>query len=109
MGLDEAGSTDKGLFGLEALSVAFWGRVKEVGWRVPEADLATSYTARFRSGQVAGVGTAPESHGRGVNGFFWVAVGGDIVEQAVSRGEVVLGGLGLKEGKLADSSEDRKV
>jgi hypothetical protein len=35
MGLDEAGSTDEGLFGLEALSVAFWGGGKEVGWRVP--------------------------------------------------------------------------
>jgi hypothetical protein len=35
MGLDEAGSTDEGLFGLEALSAAFWGWVKEVGWWVP--------------------------------------------------------------------------
>ncbi len=69
MGLDEAGSTDKGLFGLEALSAAFWGWIKEVGWRVPEADRAASYTAQFRLGQVAGVGTAPEGHGRGVDGF----------------------------------------
>ena len=38
-----------------------------------------------------------------------VAVGGDIVEKAVSRGEVVLSGVGLMGGKLADSSEDRKV
>jgi hypothetical protein len=35
MGLNEAGSTDEGLFGLEALSATFWGWVKEVGWRVP--------------------------------------------------------------------------
>jgi hypothetical protein len=35
MGLDEVGSTDEGLFGLEALSAAFWGWVKDVGWRVP--------------------------------------------------------------------------
>jgi hypothetical protein len=35
MGLNEAGSTDEGLFGLEALSVAYWGWVKEVGWQVP--------------------------------------------------------------------------
>jgi hypothetical protein len=35
MGLDEVGSTEKGLFGLEVLSAAFWGWVKEVGWRVP--------------------------------------------------------------------------
>jgi hypothetical protein len=63
MGLDEAGSTeaDKGLFSLEALSAAFWGWVKEVGWRVPEANRAANNTARFRSGQVAGVGCiAPE-------------------------------------------------
>ena len=63
MGLDEAGSTDEGLFCLEALSAAFWVWVKEVGWRVSEADRAASYTARFRSGHVAGVGTAPEGHG----------------------------------------------
>ena len=37
-----------------------------------------------------------------------VAVGGDIVEKAVSRGEVVLGGFGLG-GKLADSGEDREI
>jgi hypothetical protein len=43
MGLDEAGNMDEGLFGLEALSAAFWGWVKEVGWRV---DRAASYTAR---------------------------------------------------------------
>jgi hypothetical protein len=44
-----------------------------------------------------------------VDGFGGVAVAGDIVEKAVSRGEVVLGGVGLMGGKLADSSEDRKV
>ena len=38
-----------------------------------------------------------------------VAVGGDIVEKAVGRGEVVLGGVGLMGGELADSSEDRQV
>jgi hypothetical protein len=65
MGLDEAESTDEVCFGLEALSTAFWGWVKEIGWRVPLADRAASYTARFRSGHVAGVGTAPEGHGRG--------------------------------------------
>ncbi len=42
-------------------------------------------------------------------GFVGVTVGGDIVEKAVSRGEVVLGGVGLVGGKLADSSEDRQV
>ncbi len=107
--MDEAGSTNEGLFGLEALSAAFWGWVKEVGWWVPEADLAASYTARFRSGQVAGIGTAPEGRGRGVDGFLGVAVGGNIVEKAVSRGKVVLGRVGLMGGKLADSSKDRKV
>jgi hypothetical protein len=44
-----------------------------------------------------------------VYGFVGVAMGGDIVEKAVSRGEVVLGGVGLMGGKLADSSEDRLV
>jgi hypothetical protein len=80
MGLDEARSTAKGLFGLEALSAAFWGWVKEVGWRVPEADQAASFIARFRLGQVAGVGTVPEGHGRGVDGFVGVAVGGDVTK-----------------------------
>ncbi len=42
-------------------------------------------------------------------GFVGVAAGGDIVEKAVSRGVVVLGGFGLMEGKLADSSEGRQV
>jgi hypothetical protein len=55
-------------------------------------------------GQVAGVGTAPEGHGRGVYGFVGVAVGGDIVEKAVGRGEVVLGGVGLMGGEVADRS-----
>ncbi len=41
--------------------------------------------------------------------FLGVAVGRYIVEKAVSRGEVVLGGVGLMGGKLADGSEDRKV
>ncbi len=44
-----------------------------------------------------------------MDGFLGVAVGGDIVEKAVSRGEVVLGGVELMGGKLADRSEDRKV
>ena len=40
----------------------------------------------------------------------WVEVGGAIVEKAVgSRGEVMLGGVGLVGGELADSSEDRQV
>jgi hypothetical protein len=44
-----------------------------------------------------------------VYGFVGVAVRRDIVEKAVSRGEVVLGGVGLMGGELADSSEDRQV
>jgi hypothetical protein len=44
-----------------------------------------------------------------VYGFVGVAVGGDIVEKAVSRGEVVFGGVGLVGGQLSDSSEDRQV
>ncbi len=42
-------------------------------------------------------------------GFVWVEVGGAIVEKAVGRGEVMLGGVGLVGGELADSSEDRQV
>ena len=68
--MKKAGSTDKGLFGLGALSTAFWGGVEEGGWWVSESDRTASYTARVRSGQIAGVGAGPESHGRGVNGFF---------------------------------------
>jgi hypothetical protein len=44
-----------------------------------------------------------------VNGFVWVGMGGDIVEDAVGGGKVVLGGVGLVEGNLADGSKDRKV
>jgi hypothetical protein len=39
------------------------GGVEEVGCGVPKSDRAASYTARFRSGQVAGVGATPEGHG----------------------------------------------
>jgi hypothetical protein len=84
--------------------MVFWGLVKEVGWRVPETDRAASYTAQVRSGQVAGVDTAPEGHGRGVDGFLGVAVRRDVVKETVSRGDVVLGGVGLVGGQLADSS-----
>ncbi len=73
------GSTDGVLFGLKALSATFWGWFKEVGWRVPEADRATSDAARLGLEQEAGIGTAPEGHGRGVYGFVGVAVERDIV------------------------------
>ena len=72
--------------------MAFWGWVKEVGWGVSKPKRAFSHTARLRSGQEAGVGASPESHGRGVNGFVGVAVGGDVAKEAVGRGKVVLGG-----------------
>ena len=107
--MKEAGNTDKGLFGLGALSTAFWGGVKKVGWGVSKPNRAASYTARVRSGQIAGVGAGPESHGRGVDGFLRVAVGGDVVEKTVGSREVVLSGVGLVGGKLADSGEDREV
>ena len=78
--MDEAGGTDKGLSLSDALSTTFWGRVEEVvGW-VSESDRTTSYTARLRSRQVAGVGAGPESHGGGVNGFVRVGMRGDVVE-----------------------------
>ncbi len=38
--------------------------------------VAASYTAQVRLGQEADVGTDPEGHGRGVDGFLGVAVGG---------------------------------
>ncbi len=79
VGLKKAGSTDKGLFSLGTLSVAFWGGIEEVGWGVSKPNRAASYTARVRPGQIAGVGAGPESHGRRVNGFLGVAVGGDVV------------------------------
>ena len=50
------------------------------GYLTSESDRTTSYTARLRSRQVAGVGAGPESHGGGVNGFVRVGMGGYIVE-----------------------------
>jgi hypothetical protein len=50
-----------------------------------------------------------ESHGRGVNGFWGVAVGGDVVKKMVGSRKVVLGGVGLVGGKLTDSGEDREI
>ena len=44
-----------------------------------------------------------------MNGFLGVAVGGDVVKKTVGSREVVLGGVGLVGGKLADSGEDREV
>ncbi len=78
--MDEAGGPDKGLSLSDALSTTFWGRVEEVVRWVSESDRTTSHTARLRSGQVAGVGAGPESHGEGVNSFVRVGMGGDIVE-----------------------------
>ena len=55
----------------------------------------STHTSRLRSGQEAGVGAGPESHGRGVNGFLGVAVGRDVDKKTVGSREVVLGGGGL--------------
>ncbi len=93
--MKKAGSTDKGLFGLGTLSVAFWGGVEYVGWGVSKPNRAASYTARVRSGQEAGVGAGPESHGRGVKCFVAVAVRGDVVKKTLGSRKVVLGGVGL--------------
>ncbi len=35
-----------------------------------------------------------------------VVVGGDVIEEAVGRGKVVLSGVGLVGGELADCSEE---
>ena len=77
--MDEAGGSDEGLFFFYTLSSTFWGWVEEVGRWVSESDRTTSYTARLRSRQVAGVGAGPESHGGGVNSVLRVGMGGDIV------------------------------
>jgi hypothetical protein len=66
----------------------FWWWAGVVGGRVSEANRAASYAARVRSGQEAGVGTAPESHGGRVKSVLGVGVRGDIVEKAVSGGKV---------------------
>ncbi len=107
--MDEAGGTDKGLFLSYTLSAAFWGWIEEVvGW-VSESDRTTSHTARLRSRQVAGIDAGPQSHGRGVNSFVRVGMGGDTVEEAVSGSEVKLGGAGLVRGELTDSGEDGQI
>jgi hypothetical protein len=60
---------DKGMFVFSTLSVTFWGWVEKVGWGVSKPNRAASNTTRLGSGQEAGVGAGPESHGRGVDGF----------------------------------------
>jgi hypothetical protein len=49
-----------------------------------------------------------ESHGGRVDGFVVVAVGGNKVDKAVGRGEIMLGGVKLVGGDLTDSGEDGK-
>jgi hypothetical protein len=44
-----------------------------------------------------------------VNGFWGVAVRGDVVKNTMGSRKVVLGGVGLVGGKLADSGEDREI
>ena len=90
--MKKAGSTNKGLFGLGTLSVAFGGGVEEMGWGISKPNRAANYTARLGSGQETGVGAGPESHGGGVDCFLGVAVGRDVVEKTVGSREVVLSG-----------------
>jgi hypothetical protein len=107
--LDAAGGSDKGLFDSKTLSSTLWGWVEEVRGGVSESDRAPGHTARLRSRQVAGVGAGPESHGGGVDSSGRVRMGGDIVEEAVSGGEIKLGGVGLIGGELADGRKDGQV
>ncbi len=94
--MDVAEGTDKGLFLSYAMSATFWGWVEKVGGWVSESDRTTSHTAGLRSGQVARVGAGPQSHhGRGVNSFVRVGMGGYIVEEAVSGSKIKLGGVRL--------------
>ncbi len=109
MRLDEAEGTDKGLFLSYALSATFWGWVEKVGGWVSESDRTTSHTAGLGSGQLAGVGAGPQSHGRGANSFVRVGMGGYIVEEAVSGSKIKLGGVRLVGGELTYSSKNRKV
>jgi hypothetical protein len=67
-------------------SVWSWYSVYGFLGGVSKSNQAASHTARLRSGQEAGVGAGPESHGRGVDGFVGVAVGRDVAKKAVSRG-----------------------
>jgi hypothetical protein len=41
--------------------------------------------------------------------FLGVAVGGDVVKKTVGSRKVVLGGVELMGGELADSGEDREI
>ena len=91
------------------MSVTYWGWVEKVEWWVPKSDRAAIHAARLWSGQEAGVGAGPESHGGRVDGFVGVAVGGDIVEKVVGRGESMVGGVKLGGGELADWGEEGKV
>ncbi len=43
-----------------------------------------------------------------MNGFWGVVVRGDIVEKTVGSRKVVLGGVGLVGGELADSGEEEQ-
>ncbi len=81
--------------------MAFWWWVEKEGWGVSKPNRAASHTARLRSGQEAGVGAGPESQS-------WkrVAVRGGVIEKALGRGEVMLGGVRLVGGELADCGED---
>ncbi len=44
-----------------------------------------------------------------MNDFLGVAVRGDVVKKTVGSREVVLGGVGLVGGKLADRGENREI
>jgi hypothetical protein len=58
------------------------------------------------SGQEAGVGAGPESHGRGVGCFVRVGMRWGIVKETMGRGQVVLSGGGLMGGELTDCCEE---
>jgi hypothetical protein len=96
--LKYVGPSCHGLFVFPTLSVAFWGWVEKVGWGVFKPNRAAGHTARIRLGQGAGISA---SHGRGVNGFVGVGMGGDIVGDAMGGGKVVLAIVGLARRKLA--------
>jgi hypothetical protein len=78
-GIVRGGRNGEGSVWFFGFVCGFWGWVKKVGWGISEPNRAASHAARLRSGQEAGVGSRSESHGRRVDGFLRVSVGGDVV------------------------------
>jgi hypothetical protein len=104
--LKEAGSTDKGLFGLGTLSVAFWGWVKKVGWGATEQPATLPDLGRDR--KLASV-QAQRAMEEG-----WIVLWGMRWEETYLRrrwaeARSCCVGFRLVRRELADSSKNRKI